>query len=253
MEIGTSGQKLFKSSLESLKTSINLNQNIMKILWGALVVDGRGKLGGHVAAKNRSGAYLRTKVTPVNPQTSFQTAVRNLFGSLSQAWSGLTQQVRDGWDGAVDAWQTTNIFGNIKTPTGKNLYLRLNSLAQQAGWPAIAVAPPKAAMPDDVITGVAFDITLDTITLTDASTDATVRYMVFATPSLSQGTSFVKNQLRLIEAFQASAALPATLHASYLAKYGEPLAGANVHFAFKKVLDNGQASPLQIIKSVVAA
>ena len=30
----------------------------MKMKWGALVVDGRGKIGGQVASKNRAGAYL---------------------------------------------------------------------------------------------------------------------------------------------------------------------------------------------------
>ena len=54
----------------------------MKIKWGALVVDGRGKLGGHVAAQNRGGSYLRTKVTPSNPQTTFQTGVRSMGGCI---------------------------------------------------------------------------------------------------------------------------------------------------------------------------
>jgi len=36
----------------------------MKTLFGAIVVDGRGKLGGHVASKNRHGSYFRTKVSP---------------------------------------------------------------------------------------------------------------------------------------------------------------------------------------------
>lgn len=223
----------------------------MKIKWGALVVDGRGKLGGHVAAKNRSGAYLRTKVTPINPQTSFQTAVRNLFGSLSQAWSGLTQVVRDGWDGAVAAWQTTNIFGDIKIPTGKNLYLRLNSIAIQAGWPAIPTAPPKADMPIDDVTAILFDITLNTINITGATTDVTVRYMFFATPVLTAGTKFVKNKLRLIDAQQAFTFVAADLHDAYLAKFGDPAAGDNVFFGLKKVLDNGQASPLQIVKATI--
>jgi len=47
----------------------------MKMKFGAIVVDGRGKIGGHVASKNRGGAYLRTKVTPSNPQTGYQAAV----------------------------------------------------------------------------------------------------------------------------------------------------------------------------------
>ena len=39
----------------------------MKIKFGSEVVDGRGKIGGHVYSKNKGGAYKRTKVTPSNP------------------------------------------------------------------------------------------------------------------------------------------------------------------------------------------
>lgn len=223
----------------------------MKIKWGALIVDGRGKLGGHVAAKNRSGAYLRTKVTPTNPQTTFQTGVRNLFASLSQAWSGLTQTVRDGWNSAVSNWSQTDIFGDIKLPTGKNLYLRLNSLAQQAGWPGIATAPAKAEMPVDDITGVNLNLASSTVELTGNTTDATVRYMFFATPPLTQGTLFVKNRLRLIDAQLASTIDPSNLFSAYENKFGSITIGNNIVFGFKKVLANGQPSPQQIIKVTI--
>lgn len=62
----------------------------MKLKFGAIVVDGRGKIGGHVASKNGAGAYLRTKVTPTNPQTARQSFVRALFAAITAAWSGLT-------------------------------------------------------------------------------------------------------------------------------------------------------------------
>lgn len=57
----------------------------MKIKWGMMMTDGRGKLGGQVASKNRAGAYVRTKVTPVNPRTTQQQAIRTLFGSIASA------------------------------------------------------------------------------------------------------------------------------------------------------------------------
>ena len=80
----------------------------MKILWGALVVDGRRKIGGQVASKNRGGAYMRNKVTPVNPQTAAQTAIRNRLAGLSQAWRALTAAQRAAWNGAV---------GTLREPT----------------------------------------------------------------------------------------------------------------------------------------
>jgi hypothetical protein len=53
-----------------------------KIKFGMMMTDARGKLGGHVFSKNRSGAYVRTKVTPVNGQTTAQTGVRAIFGAI---------------------------------------------------------------------------------------------------------------------------------------------------------------------------
>ena len=47
-----------------------------KVLFSALISDMRNKLNGSVFAKNRGGSYLRTKVTPVNPQTVAQVHKR---------------------------------------------------------------------------------------------------------------------------------------------------------------------------------
>src|SRR5690606_32580834 len=141
-----------------ISLSSNSKIKIMKIKWGALVVDGRGKLGGHVASQNRGGSYMRTKVTPSNPQSTFQTTVRQLFGSISSGWSGLTQDVIDAWNAAVDDWKTTNIFGDLKQPSGKALYKRLNQQAQLAGYSAIGTPPAKQTLPESNVTAVTFGI-----------------------------------------------------------------------------------------------
>ena len=61
-----------------------------KIKLSAIVSEMRGKLNGSVFSKNRGGAYIRTKVTPVNPQSLAQGLVRATLTNLSQAWRGLT-------------------------------------------------------------------------------------------------------------------------------------------------------------------
>ena len=55
----------------------------MKIKFGAIVVDGRNKIGGHVMSKNRAGAYMRTKVSPVNPRSLDQMSVRSRLSAIS--------------------------------------------------------------------------------------------------------------------------------------------------------------------------
>ena len=222
-----------------------------KIKFGMMMTDARGKLGGQVFSKNRSCAYVRTKVSPVNPQTTFQSSVRALFGSISQQWSGLSQATRDAWDGAVNDWQTTNVFGDLVNPTGKALFQRLNNQAQAVGLAAVTNPPAKLVMPDDIITNADFDVTIPEIVLTGANTEATTRIALWATAPLSQGTKFVKNRLRLIYAAAGNAYSDSAAGDAYLAKFGTPLAGANVYVGVKYVLANGQASPLQVLKVVV--
>lgn len=225
----------------------------MKIKWGALVVDGRGKIGGHVASKNKAGAYIRTKTTPTNPQTVAQTAARNLFGSISQAWSGLSQTVRDGWNAAVAEWQTTDIFGDLKQPSGKALFQRLNNQAQSAGLSAVTTAPAKAEMPSYIITGAEIDITQGEINLTVSGSTPAEQQVFVGTPTLSDGTTFVKNKLRQFSEGTAGIGFNTANYAAYVAKFGTPTAGDNIYIGVKLVLANGQASPLQVLKASVVA
>lgn len=127
------------------------------IKWGMMVVDGRGKLGGHVLTKSRNGASVRTKVTPTNPQTSYQQANRAVFGQLSSNWTDLTEAQRKAWNEAVQEWQKTNIFGDLKSPSGRDLYISLNRNILQAGGTAIDVPPTKKGIQPNAITDLSFD------------------------------------------------------------------------------------------------
>lgn len=224
-----------------------------KIKFGMIVVDGRGKLGGHVLSKNRAGAYARTKVTPVNPQTVFQTAARSLFGVISQQWSGLSDAARSGWNSAVAEWQKTDIFGDLKQPSGKALFQRLNNQAQSAGYPAVTSAPAKLEMVEGIITAVEHNDSNGDVTLTGAYSGANARLYIFATPPLSAGTTFVKNKLRALTSQLGSTYDGTAVFDEYNAKFGAPDVGANVYFGVKYVLPNGQASPMQVVKASVIA
>lgn len=225
----------------------------MKIKWGALVVDGRGKLGGHVAAQNGGGSYLRTKVTPSNPQSTYQTGVRNLFGSISASWSGLSEDERKAWNAAVDSWKTTNIFGDLKKPSGKALFQRLNQQAQVVGYNAMDTPPEKVDLPDSNVTAITMGIGATSITATGlySGTDATVQ--VFASGPVSAGTSFVKNKMRVIGNSGGAAYVPGDAYTDYVAKFGAPVAGEKVFIGFRIVAATGQASPMQVLSTEVVA
>lgn len=219
-----------------------------KIKFGMIVTDGRGKLGGQVFSKNRSGSYIRTKVTPVNPQTTVQQLVRASFGALSQAWSGLGANTIKQWNEAVSSWSKTDIFGDLRNPTGKNLYVRLNQQLSVSLQPGITTPPAKLEMVQGIVTQAIVDATANTINFTGIYSGGDANIMVFATPPLSAGTSYVKNQLRAIYPTLASSFDDAVCYSQYELKFGtSPDATQNIKFGIKYVLPNGQVSPLQIL------
>lgn len=193
----------------------------MKLKFGALVVAGRGKIGGHVASRNRSGAYLRTKVTPVNPATTSQTEVRSRFSGLSSGWRSLTAAQRNSFLGAVQAYATTDIFGDLKNPSGSNLYQRLNNNLLTIGESAITTAPAVAAVPTMSSMSLAAAAGAQSFGITFAPViPATVKFKVFATQAVSAGVNFVKSEYRLIGVADSTDTSVLDYSAEYIAKFG---------------------------------
>ena len=220
----------------------------MKLKFGAIVTDGRGKIGGHVASKNRSGAYLRTKVTPSNPNTVAQVQARSILSSLSQGWSQLTDSQRKGWNDAVKEWGTTDIFGDIKNPSGINLYVKLNSNLLNVGQAILADVPAKMEMPSVIVTIADLSVSSGTLSIYFSDNSANgVKALVRATSQLSAGVSFVKSQFRVV-GHEMVVGNGLNLLGAYEAKFGVPVVGTNVYASVQFVLPNGQKSTEQKVK-----
>ena len=211
-----------------------------KCKFGMMMTDARGKLGGHVFTKNRAGAIIRTKVTPSNARTERQMFIRNALSTISANWSPLLQSQRDGFDGAVEQWQGTNIFGDIVNPTGKTLFTKLNLNLVNSEQAQITEVPVKAVLPNFVVDGVENDGGVITANVTGNAVG--FKIVVSATAPQSQGTSFFKGKYRQIGVIAGSAVTSLNLTALYEAKFGTPEAEANVSFQFLTVLPSGQAS-----------
>jgi len=222
-----------------------------KIKFGMIVTDGRGKLGGQVFSKNRGGAYIRTKVTPTNPQSTAQTVVRQSFAEYSQNWSALSATLITAWNAAVSSWSKTDIFGDLRNPTGKNLYLRLNQNATLAGYPSIDSPPEKGEMVSGIVTTVVFNPNNTEVVLDGRYVGSGARVVISSSGVVSNGTSYVKNKLRVINTGLGSTLDDIDTYDNYVVKFGTPVVGQKVFFGIKYVLENGQASPVQIVESIV--
>lgn len=195
----------------------------MKAKFGAIVVAGRGKIGGHVASQNRAGSYFRTKVTPVNPQTTAQTTVRNRLSGLSSAWRGLTAAQRSAWNSGVSDHAKTDVFGDLRNPTGFNLFQRLNNNLLNIGESQINVPP--AVVPVDAFT--TLSIAAEDGTVAEAleitfapAIEADHKVKVYATPPMSAGVNFVKSEYRQIHVLDNADLTGVDVIASYQAVFG---------------------------------
>lgn len=215
-----------------------------KIKFGMFMTDARGKVGGQVFSKNRSGAYVRTKVTPVNPRTMFQQANRAILGGLSSSWSGLTEAQRNLWNSVVEDWQKTNVFGDLAKPTGKNLFTGLNSV-RLSMFPSLQVLetpPHKGKVPVvSAIEGV-IDIAGEKFEIEPRGSFVQgTKFQVRATAPVSAGTSYVKNRLRVIdEAFDLQSNNMLEIFEFYVSRFGTPAVGDKIFFEVSVVLQTGQ-------------
>lgn len=100
-----------------------------------------GSIGATVWSHNRSGAYIRARSIPVNPNTDRQVAVRNAVRALTIAWQNtLTQVQRNAWDVYAANVNWFNPLGVAIKLTGINHYIRSNTFRLVS-----AIAPVDAA------------------------------------------------------------------------------------------------------------
>jgi hypothetical protein len=224
-----------------------------KIKFGMMMTDASGKLGGQVFSKNRGGSYVRTKVTPLNPQTTAQMNVRGIFASISTAWSQLTEEARASFNGFIGDYARTDIFGDLRNPSGKNLFQRLNQNLVISGQAQIDVCSAPIEVPFANVVAAIGSIGAEELIVTLAGNTTGSKLVFWATPSMSQGTKFVKNKLRQISVEDGGVAGDTGIWDAYIAKFGTPAEGANIFIGVRVINANGQASPLETIKATIGA
>ena len=113
---------------------------------GPMVADARGSTNGVVYSRNRSGAYTRTRVTPINPNTPKQAAARARVAACQLAYRAtLTPAERTSWDFLAATMAGLNKLGDSIRLTGQNHFIQVNSLRLAAAAALITLAPAPPA------------------------------------------------------------------------------------------------------------
>lgn len=230
-----------------------------RIKFGMMMTDARGKLGGQVFTKTRSGAAVRTKVTPSNPQTASQGSVRSAFGIFSQGWNGLTEAQRQSWNSAVDEYKRTNVFGDQYKLSGKNLYMSINQNLSTIGVAAVDNVPEIKTTAGITLDSASMNLADDELDISSVvvgsySTGSKIVYE--ATAALSPGKYNFSGAYRIfnVSALGGDPLSPAVMYNYYVFKFGTPPPDKKISIR-AYIIDSvaGISSPKSTIELIVAA
>jgi hypothetical protein len=96
------------------------------VKYSALVTRMSGKLNGSVFAFNQGGDYFRNNKQGKGKTSSRWQQNKALWANLSAQWRLLPDADKSAWVAIAPEYPTTNRFGVPRTPSGYELFMRLN-------------------------------------------------------------------------------------------------------------------------------
>lgn len=202
-----------------------------------------GSVAGVTSSRNRFGQYRRTRAQPVNPSTSFQTAVRARMQTNADAWKALTATQRVGWNDFGLNFARSDSLGQTYNLTGFQAYCSVNNNKLAAG--DVVLSDPPVYAPPAPLTSITPTATSASLSLAYLPTPMAAGARVFwsLSPMRSAGRTY-ESDLRLVNVTAAAAASPSNLLASYQARFGNPVTGARVFISAQVYLNGLVSDPI---------
>lgn len=97
------------------------------IIPSAIISEIRGKVGGSVFQRSRSGIILRANTTPVNKNSNLQNTARAVSFNVLQEWTRLTDAQRSSWDRFVQYLPIQQKNIKVLYITGQQAFIKFNS------------------------------------------------------------------------------------------------------------------------------
>lgn len=227
-----------------------------------LLAAASGSLGGTTAAHNAGGQYLRRRAIPVNPQTGYQTNVRNAMGAAADRWTtALTEAQREAWRTWAAGITVQNTLGQSIKLSGFQHYVRINQLALYSAGatttlggfaitdtaPSGTVIGPSSQIVAAGITRTAGPPAVVTLAvdLQDVPVDGAVA--VWLSPPVGVGKHFWKGPYILVDVRDDTAAFSVNLNATatpeYKTRFGLPAVGAKLWGYVRLQSPDGRIGP----------
>jgi len=186
-----------------------------RVSFSALIEEITGKLAGSVFQDSYGGYQIRTRVTPRNPQSSYQQLRRGAFGFISATWRNLT-----------DIQRQTFIDAALTPPAALNLYIQSNvnlTLIQEPVINSYTTSPA----PDEMIVEI-YQLTPTSFKIRATGATTTVpaghSLLIFATYEKEPTKIFTNpSQFSPIISFPAGTdvSVPTDITAAWQARYGQ--------------------------------
>jgi hypothetical protein len=118
-----------------------------RVTFGNVVAEARGKLGGIVFSRNTGGAYVRQKVSPVQPRTPAQLNQRSRLTAVSKVWETLSESQRSAWKSFSLEAKKRDVLGLQKQRTAQQMFMFCNLALDSVGY-ALILNPPTSLAVD---------------------------------------------------------------------------------------------------------
>ena len=204
--------------------------------------DIKGSIGRITYAKGRSGIIEKHKSHPgsVNPFTPSpaQLTLRDSIRTLSPMWKALTDQQRSDWNALALTIKKSNAFGQPYLSSGFNLYIQFNHNLYLCGCGYIDDAPtrPTFTQLNSITLNLPHGLPYQTILALPNHTANNVIHLIYATPCLSPGIYYIRNQYRLIGQIHNSYMWPTIdISAWYDAHFPSRTAGMKIFIKLRPI------------------
>jgi len=197
-----------------------------------------GKLNGSVFTRNRSGSIIKNKSTPHNPQSGGQTRNRASMTFLSRKWRELTFTQRNNWNDLSELIVLHNYWGDSYSPSGFNLFCRLNQNLFLISEPYIWDAPLQVDVPvlsDVFCNPVQVGVANMMFRFQDQVTDSDIIHIIYASPGISAGKYYNKSNFKIIGSIPAGTANQFQAYSLFTNAYSIPRLNQKIFFKLRAI------------------
>ena len=153
-----------------------------------------GAQGDIVASRNRSGQFLRQRVSPRNPRTTAQRRARDNMRTFSRLWNQFTEAQRVAWCAAATNVLSRPKLGKSRPLDGQKFFNKINTVLAICGREPLLDPPPRPEFGPNPVVALTATNGPGAIALKLSLSEAPKEdIMVFASPPCNAGRSYCSN------------------------------------------------------------